>query len=272
VKIKTYMVDAFTNEPFKGNPAGVCVLEKEIDPGAMQTIAGEINLSETAFLLQNAAEQTEFSIRYFAPAIEIPFCGHATLASAKIVLQRMEIAAAQFITHSGLKLAVRFDDPYIAMKFPLYETVDFAYEQAIFEAFDIKRPLDIRFSKDLKMLLVEVRDKETLEEIKPNFTAARKATGLLNNLVVTAKSVDRRFDFYSRCFGPWIGIDEDPVTGASHSVLAKYWGAKLNKTEMSAFQASKRGGFMNLKVLSDSELEVRSNARIIFEGKIEIRK
>lgn len=95
-------------------------------------------------------------------------------------------------------------------------------------------------------------------------------SGILNNLIVTAKSVAGIYDFYSRCFFPWTGIDEDPVTDVSHSVLAKYWGGKLSKTEMSAYLSSKRGGFMNLKLLSGPELEVKSNAQIIFEGNIGI--
>jgi PhzF family phenazine biosynthesis protein len=268
MKIKTYIVDAFTNEPFKGNPAGVCLLDSEIDSATMQAIASELNLSETAFLRQNSAN--EFSIRYFTPTVEIPFCGHATLASAKVLLNQTEISNVKFTTHFDLKLSAETYDKLILMKFPLYDTTDFKATSDLFEAFGINKPIATRFCKELEMLVVEVKDKDTLLAIEPDFVKAIKTGDEIKELVITAKSDDDEYDFYSRCFCPWIGIDEDPVTGASHSVLAKFWGDKLDKTEMSAYQVSKRGGFMFLKILSDSELEVRSNAKIIFDGMLEI--
>ena len=268
MKIQTYIVDAFTNEPFKGNPAGICLLEKLISKKAMQSIAGELNLSETAFLLKNNSHH--YTIRYFTPTVEVDFCGHATLASSKVIFDKLGNKNVNFTTTKGLELNAKQEHEFIKMKFPLYETIEYVPNKDLYDAFGIKNPESTRFAPNLDMLIIEVKDKQTLLDIKPNFQKAIESSQSIKEVVVTTKSVDRDYDFYSRCFCPWVGIDEDPVTGASHSVLAKYWGDRLNKREMSAYQLSKRGGFLKLKLISNTELEVRSNAQIVFEGEINI--
>ncbi len=268
--MKVFIIDAFTDKVFKGNPAGVCLLENEISTEMMQAIANELNLSETAFLKQINNSGTDYSIRYFTPTVEIDFCGHATLASAKLILHRLQKPLVNFTTFHNLKLSATSQGENIRMKFPIYQTIDFAPTKELYEAFGITNPIATKFSKDLGMLIVEVSDKETLLNIKPDFVKAIQASDKIKGLIVTAKSTDKEFDFYSRCFCPWIGIDEDPVTGSSHSALARYWGEILGKSEMKAFQSSKRGGFMELKILNDAELEVTSNAKIIFEGTINV--
>lgn len=265
MRIKTFIIDAFTNEPFKGNPAGVCLLDEPVDVAIMQSIANELNLSETAFLKQKD-ETHSFSIRYFTPTTEIAFCGHATLASSKLLLDKLGHKSVAFTTFHGLNINAVQDGADIKMTFPLYDTVAHQPGQDLYDAFGIAAPLSARFAKVLDMLIIEVADKETLLNINPNFAKAIESSDTIKELVVTTKSEDAEYDFYSRCFCPWIGINEDPVTGAAHSVLAKYWGDILNKQEMSAYQASTRGGFMKLKILNDTELEVRSNAQIVFEG------
>jgi PhzF family phenazine biosynthesis protein len=274
MKIKTFIVDAFTNEPFKGNPAGVCLLNNPIEADTMQAIASEINLSETAFILQ---QQGYFTIRYFTPTVEIDFCGHATLAASKIVLDYLQQPSATFATQHNLQLSAVIEADYITMKFPLYDTVAFTeshhwYNEfyALLNIFGIEDTVAIRHSDHLKMLLVEVTDNDVIKAIQPNYVKALSITNRLNNFIVTARSSEPEYDFYSRCFCPWIGINEDPVTGAAHTILAKYWGDKLNKSELAAYQSSKRGGFMNLKILASDQLEVRSNARIILDGWLEI--
>ncbi|MBC7867900.1 MAG: PhzF family phenazine biosynthesis isomerase, partial [Gloeobacteraceae cyanobacterium ES-bin-316] len=246
--IKTFIVDSFTNEPFKGNPAGVCLLEQEIDVHMMQSIASEINLSETAFLIQNAADDTKFSIRFFTPTVEIAFCGHATLASAKIVLQYLGKNSVEFTTHHSLKIEATSEGENIKMLFPLYDTVPANPSQQFLDAFAINKPVASRFAKELNMLLVEVENKGTLLNINPDFVKANDCAEGVKVFIVTSKSEDNEYDFYSRCFCPWIGINEDPVTGAAHTVLAKYWGDIFGKTEMMAWQSSKRGGFMKLNI------------------------
>ena len=266
MKIKTFIVDSFTNTPFKGNPAGVCLLEEPMTPNIMQSIATELNLSETAFLLKT--ENNHFTIRYFTPTVEIDFCGHATLAASKIILDTLNHKTVDFTTYKGLQLNATLESEYIKMLFPLYETTAYSPNQQLNDAFGIENTISTRFSKELDMLIIEVKDKQTLLNIDPDYQKAIESSDTIKEVVITAKSEDSEYDFYSRCFCPWIGINEDPVTGASHSVLAKYWGDILHKKEMSAFQVSSRGGFLKLKIISDTALEVRSNARIIFEGEM----
>ena len=262
--IKTYIIDAFTNKPFAGNPAGVCLLETVIEASLMQAIANELHFSETAFLQEIGENQ--YAIRYFTPTVEIDFCGHATLASAKLVLDKLGEDRVTFLTAKHLKIEAESMDGYIQMEFPLYGTEPYVPDKQLYEAFGITEPLATEFCKELDMLIVEVPDKETVLNLKPNYQKAIESTQKIKELVVTAKSTDREYDFYSRCFCPWIGINEDPVTGAAHCVLAKYWGGLLHKKEMSAYQLSNRGGFLKLKILSENSLEVRSNAQIVFEG------
>jgi PhzF family phenazine biosynthesis protein len=266
--MKVFIVDAFTDQPFKGNPAGVCLHENEIPVEIMQSIAHELNLSETAFLQQVDFSGTNYSVRYFTPTVEIDFCGHATLASAKVIFHTSKKDEVSFTTFQHLKLHATNLGTSIKMKFPLYGIEDFAPSKTLLDAFGIVNPVAVTFANNLDMLIVEVADKTALVNISPDFTKAIQTPDGIKELVVTAKSDDSDFDFYSRCFCPWIGINEDPVTGASHTVLAKYWSKILRKTEMKAFQASRRGGHLNLKIISDTELEVISNAIIVFEGEM----
>ena len=268
MKIKTFIIDSFTSEPFKGNPAGVCLLDTEISVSTMQAIASELNLSETAFIMQDPTGDTKFFIRYFTPTVEINFCGHATLAAAKLILHRLKKEQVIFTTYHQLVITAISEGETIKMEFPLYDTVEYPHNKKLYDAFGIKEPISSRFSKELRMLIIEVKDEETLVNIQPNYEAALASTTELKGLAITciAKS-SSVYDFYSLGFWPWVGINEDPVTGAAHSVLAKYWGNKLHKTEMQAYQLSKRGGAMKLKIMNDHQLEVISNAHIVLEGR-----
>jgi PhzF family phenazine biosynthesis protein len=221
--MKVFIIDAFTDNAFKGNPAGVCLLESEITVETMQAIANELNLSETAFLSQSENSDTEYSVRYFTPTVEIDFCGHATLASAKLILHHLGKPTVKFTTFHNLRISAVSNNENIKMKFPLYDTTEYVPNKELYEAFGIDNPIATKFAKELDMLIIEVSDKATLINIKPNFIKAIQTSDSIKEVVVTAKSQDTEYDFYSRCFCPWIGIDEDPVTGASHSVLAKYW-------------------------------------------------
>lgn len=269
MQIHTFIIDAFTNKPFSGNPAGVCLIEEEIDEQVMQSIASELNLSETAFLCQKTNNE-QYSIRYFTPTIEIDFCGHATLASAKVIFDKMNKKYVDFTTRKELKIEAISQGENIKMNFPLYKTIDYKPNNKLLNAFGILSPISLRFCIELDMLLIEVKDKRLLLNINPDFQKALESSQSIKEVVVTCKSEDEGYDFYSRCFCPWIGINEDPVTGASHSVLAKYWEEKLNKQNLSAFQLSNRGGFLNLKIVNEETLEVCSKAQIILEGKLSI--
>jgi PhzF family phenazine biosynthesis protein len=267
--IKTYIIDAFTAVPFKGNAAGVCLLDTMIDATTMQNIASELNLSETAFLLQDKADENHFSIRYFTPTTEIAFCGHATLAASKLIFDRLGRSKIQLTTFHKLGLQATQEGDGIRMVFPVYESHTISHYPALYRAIGIESPLDCRFGKEIKLLLLEVSDLQALNAIKPDFAALRASTDDFLAVVVTAKSKDPDQDYYLRCFCPWLGIDEDPVTGSIQSVLAKYWADRLGKTELRAYQSSKRGGAMQIKVQTD-HLEVTGQAQIIFEGTMNI--
>ncbi len=270
MKIKTFIIDAFTNEAFKGNPAGVCLLDNSIEPEMMQAIANEINLSETAFLTDFDTNKNTCSIRYFSPAVEVPFCGHATLAAAKLVLHKMGKTSILFKTYHNLEIEASSSGDFISMQFPLYKTIEYPHQPKIYEALGIDTPLAVRFNTDLSLLLIEVEEKATLLDIQPDYQMLLESSTEIKEVVVTVKSKEEKYDFYSRCFCPWLGINEDPVTGSVHAVLAKYWQSILNKTTLQAYQASKRGGFMQLKIMDDQTLEVKSYAKIIFEGEMNI--
>lgn len=266
--MKVFIVDAFTDEAFKGNPAGVCLPDTDIDSATMQMIAKELNLPATAFLWPSENNDIAYTIRYFTPAVELDFCGHATLASAKVILHHLNKTSVNFSANYQLTIPASSQGENIKMAFPLYETSDFIPDKALYEAFGIENALATKFAEELDMLIIEVADKTTLINIKPDFTRAVQTSGVVKQVVITAKSQDSDYDFYSRSFCPWFGVNEDAVTGASHAVLAKYWGNILGKKEMLAYQTSERGGFMRLKIISDTTLEVISNAKIIFEGRM----
>ncbi len=266
--MKTYIVDAFTDEPFKGNPAGVCILKKPINEDLMQSVAAELNLSETAFLQKT--RKNNYAIRYFSPKSEIPFCGHATLASSKVLFEKYGLEQVQFNAINNLRLTAIKKSEGILMKFPLYSTVSFDKNRQVLDALGLTSVVNCRYAEATNMMLLEIEDYNTLVNLTPNFAVLQKSIDTIDGLIVTAKSKNDKYDFYSRYFWPWVGTNEDPVTGAAHTVLAKYWGDKLGKKDMSAFQASERGGYMNLKIVGGDMLEVRSNAVIVFEGIINI--
>jgi predicted PhzF superfamily epimerase YddE/YHI9 len=268
MKIKTYIVDSFTDEPFKGNPAGVCLLDDPLPDNLMQAIAMEINAAETAFLVKHAKKENTYHIRYFSPAVEVPFCGHASFASAKILLQLNNSKVVNFITGRGLELAAWPVDELIKIHFPLFQLQQYHVSPLLLKAVGIEKYGAIGFAAELDMLLIELTDKQLLLDLSPDFAAMIKAGSKIKEVVVTTPSTDSHYDFYSRCFCPWLGINEDPATGAAHSVLAAFWQKKTGKNKFKAYQCSKRGGWLNLEVLDDNLLEVVSDARIILEGSI----
>ncbi len=238
MQVKTFIIDSFTDTPFTGNPAGICWLEAPLPVETMQSIAAEINLSETGFIQQSETDATHFSIRYFTPAVEIAFCGHATLAASKLILQKTKVPSVHFTTFRGLKLSASTAGKSVRMVFPLYQTIPHTASQDLLAAMGIAEVVNVRFSPDIGMLLVEVADKKMVTDLTPDFVKMVQAPDAVKEVVVTTRSTDAQYDFYSRCFCPWVGINEDPVTGAVHTALASYWGEKLGKTSMNAFQCS----------------------------------
>lgn len=236
--MKYYVVDVFTDKRFHGNSAGVCLLDKPLDAAIMQQIAAENNLAETAFLLH---ENDRFSLRWFTPKVEIDLCGHATLATALVLMNEVErdLMRVEFETLSGTLTVTREQD-VLLMDFPRRKPVPCEVPALLSKALGVQ-VLETHSSRDLVAVL---QSEETVRALRPDFTLLKQLTDVFA-VVVTAKG--EQHDFVSRFFAPNAGIDEDPVTGSSHSTLIPFWSERLGKTEMTAAQLSERGGTLLCK-------------------------
>ena len=240
--MKIYQVDAFTNKPFTGNPAGVCVLPEPKNDDWMQNVAREMNLSETAFLLR---QPDGFRLRWFTPAVEVELCGHATLASAHILWETGLLAhqeSARFHTLSGLLTAERWRDA-IELDFPATPDEPAEAPPGLAEILGAKV---MNFRSSRFDHLVELESEDVVRGLRPDVTRLEALP--VRGIMVTSRASTPGFDFVSRFFGPAVGIDEDPVTGSAHCCLGPYWAKRLGKTEMLAYQASARGGEVGVTV------------------------
>lgn len=268
--IETYIVDSFTNKPFKGNPAGVCLLNQTLSDEQMNTIAKELGLSETAFITQ-IKNQDKYSIRYFSPVMEIPLCGHATLAASKVLFEiDPKINTIHFENIQNLDLMIRKCGVKIEMEFPIYETALQNVPDELLKALGIETIVNSVFNKETKILLLEIESSQQLENLSPDFEKLKRSHDSINGVLITAPSYRTNFDFESRYFWPWSGTNEDPVTGGTHTFLAKYWSNRLNKKKMNSFQCSKRTGFMEVELISASKLLIKSEAQIVFKGELRL--
>jgi PhzF family phenazine biosynthesis protein len=266
--MKTFIVDAFTDTPFKGNPAGVCMVESPLGDQRMLEIAQEFNLSETAFL-HSLNDRGAYSIRYFSPKMEIPLCGHATLASAKVVFSTLGLNEVYFLNIQNLKLSAQASNGNIVMEFPLYETLPADAPPALLAALGVKAVRNVVYNEETHILLLELASPAEVAGLEPDFTALLRSHDSINGVLVTAASGSDGYDFHSRYFWSWSGSNEDPVTGGTHTFLAKYWSSRLGKTRMRSFQASKRTGFMEVE-LKEGKLQIHGQAVIVFEGRLTI--
>ncbi|MEM6448043.1 MAG: PhzF family phenazine biosynthesis protein [Cyanobacteria bacterium P01_D01_bin.123] len=255
-------VDAFSDRPFSGNPAAVCILERAASDRWMQQVAAEMNLSETAFVVPQA---DGFGLRWFTPAVEVNLCGHATLASARMLwtdgyLDRDR--QARFHTRSGVLTAnLQGDD--IALNFPAMTVTPTAPPPTLLKALGDVEIASINY--DEHNFLVELAEAAQLRALAPDFTRMREVPG--EGVIVTSLSDMDEYDFISRYFAPNVGIPEDPVTGMAHCYLAPYWQAKLSKPELLAYQASTRGGWM--RVRSDGDrVTLLGQAVIVMRGEL----
>ncbi|MDM1094800.1 PhzF family phenazine biosynthesis protein [Myroides odoratimimus] len=268
MKIKSFIVDAFTTELFKGNQAGVCLLEQPISEEKMILIAKEFGFSETAFVMP--LTDNKYSIRYFSPKMEIPLCGHATMASAKALFSGEEqLHKIIFNTHSGYTVEVRKQGVNIEMSFPLLEIENTTLSKEIVDALGIKEVLSCGYNKEHNIVMVEIQDGVELAALSPDFNRLRNIDTGINGVVVTASSCIEGYDYEYRYFWPWSGTDEDPVTGAVQSFLAPYWYIRLDKKVLKAFQCSERTGSMEVELTEDKVI-IKSCAVIFSEGIITI--
>lgn len=267
--MKTFIVDSFTDTPFKGNPAGVCMVDAPLSDERMLSIAQELNLSETAFLSALEASGV-YAIRYFSPKMEIPLCGHATLASAKVIFSTQELNEVHFRTIQNLNLSVTESNGRIVMEFPVYETWPAEAPPELLVALGVSGVRNVVYNQETHILLLELTTPEEVAGLDPDFAALVRSHDSINGVLVTAASGSGGYDFHSRYFWPWSGTNEDPVTGGSHTFLTKYWSARLGKTKMKSFQSSKRTGFMDVELI-DGNLLITGDATIVFEGKLTVQ-
>ncbi len=240
-------VDAFADKPFAGNSAAVCVLPEAREASWMQLVAREMNLSETAFLVQ---QRDGYNLRWFTPTMEVDLCGHATLASSHALWEQQLLRPdeqARFHTRSGLLTARRSGD-WIEMDFPATPEAPVPAPEGLAKALGAEPKY---IGKNKFDYIVELDSEETVRSLQPDFTSLAKLLEV-RGVIVTSRAAD--YDFVSRFFAPGAGIDEDPVTGSAHCCLGPFWRSRLNKTEFVAYQASVRGGVVRVRLEGDRVL------------------
>jgi PhzF family phenazine biosynthesis protein len=261
MRIPIYQVDAFTRRRFAGNPAAVMVLPDFPDDAAMQAAAAENNLAETAFL---AADGDRYRLRWFTPVVEVPLCGHATLASAAVVMERLAPGRTEvvFDTLSGA-LPVRCSGSGYVLNFPARPSEPTEPPAGLAEALGAV-PREVYVNQFNYMALLD--DAMTVRRLTPDIAAI---AGMDRPGVIVTAPGDEDYDFVSRYFAPAKGIPEDPVTGAAHCMLAPYWASRLGRREFRAFQASKRGGEVICRLLGD-RVDLEGGCVFYLEGEAEI--
>jgi PhzF family phenazine biosynthesis protein len=262
-KSKTiYQVDAFTAEPFKGNPAGVCILESEPSVTWMQNIAMEMNLSETAFVFPGKDNRM---IRFFTPEAEVDLCGHATLSASHIIFETGLAKSNEeiiFISKAG-ELRIRKQKDWITMNFPAYNFEEMSIPPE-FEKLTGIYPQEL-YRAAFGWTLALLKNESEVRNLKPSFSLMKNSE--FGDLIVTAPSADPDFDFCVRCFAPALGIDEDPVTGSAHCALVPFWHKKTEKTDFVSHQVSRRGGILKVR-LNGERVEISGHAKTIFKAEL----
>ena len=259
--IPIYHVDAFTDQPFAGNPAAVCILPAWREDPWLQAVGGEMNLSETAFLVRNA---NGFGLRWFTPKAEVDLCGHATLASAHVLWQcglANPTEAIHFSTKSGLLRAVPIDNA-IELDFPLEPDEPTDPPANLLAALGVSARY---VGKNRFDYVVEVESERELRQVTPDFKLL--GTILCRGVIVTSRSANPQFDFVSRAFFPRLGVDEDPVCGSAHCCLGPFWQRRTGKASFTAYQASARGGVVTVRLTKDRAY-LSGQAVIVTQGEL----
>lgn len=274
--IPVYHIDAFTDKIFKGNPAAVCLLNKKYPDRILQGIASEMNLSETAFVLpleKKPIKQLDtFSLRWFTPKVEVPLCGHATLSAAAILFYDKKIITDKinFKTLSGNLTCKKLKES-ILLDFPAAKTEPLKPSLQLLKTIGITKYKNIVYSDERKTLLVHLDDASSVKVLLPNFELMKqiKVRKYICGVIVTSKG-NKPYDFISRFFAPLLGVNEDPVTGSAHTILAPYWSKILGKQEMSAYQASVRGGALIVRTAPNNRVYLIGKAIIVAKGELYI--
>lgn len=260
--LSIYQVDAFTDKPFYGNPAGVCVLPERVTEEWMQNVAREMNLSETAFLIK---QDNGYNLRWFTPTIEVDLCGHATLASAHILWEQNYLPKneeAIFYTKSGLLTAKKTANGGIELNFPIEPDSETIPPNGLLESLGVQAKY---IGKNRFDYIVEVSSEEEVRNLKPDFNGLSKIP--CRGVIVTSISTSKEYDFVSRFFCPGVGVNEDPVTGSAHCCLAPYWKNRLNNNHFIASQVSERGGILTVR-LEDQRVYIGGQAVTVLKAEL----
>jgi PhzF family phenazine biosynthesis protein len=265
VSLPLFQVDAFTDEPFRGNPAAVCVLDAPRDDAWMLAVAAEMNLSETAFVVADEGSGGGLPLRWFTPKMEVDLCGHATLATAHVLWESGTCSPDEplrFATASGT-LTCRLDrDETVWMDFPALPSEEIEEPVGLAAALGAA---PVRVARNVHDHLVELADAASVCALTPDFDAI--AAIETRAVVVTARADDGHADFVSRCFGPRVGIDEDPVTGSAHCALGPWWAARLGRAALVGRQLSARGGVVRVEV-GDERVRLGGRAVTVLRGEL----
>lgn len=260
--MRVYVVDAFTDRPFAGNPAGICPLTDPAEPGWMQRVAAEFNLSETAFPRPVDRPDADFELRWFTPSVEVALCGHATLATAHVLYDTGAVPGDRPIRfqtlHSGV-LTVRREGDLLAMDFPAVPPAKIDPPVGLAHALGAEPVWTGRNAQN--DVLAVLSDAATVRALDPD----QHALGRIDARGICVTAPDEEYDFVSRFFGSGVGIGEDPVTGSAHCMLAPYWAERLGRTEMVAYQSSARGGEVRVSMRGDRVI-LRGGAVTVIEG------
>ncbi|MFD4572393.1 PhzF family phenazine biosynthesis protein [Streptomyces sp. NPDC058417] len=263
------IVDAFTDRPFTGNPAGVLLLDAFPDDARMRDVAREVNHAETAFAHPlPAGGEADWALRWFTPAAEVALCGHATLATAHVLHSTgAHRGPVRFLTRSGVLVATPAEDGSVVLDFPTAPLTEVAIPAGVAEALGAEPVTAYDTGPNVGDLLVELADEATVRALRPDHRAlgAHSARGVI--ATARAADPDAGHDFVSRCFFPNVGVDEDPVTGSAHTALAPYWSARLGRTALTGLQASQRPGRVRTELRGDRTL-LAGSAVTVIEGEL----
>ena len=259
MKLPYYEVSAFTTNPFGGNPAGVCPLERWLPDSVLQGIAANNNLAETAFTVPRGID---FDLRWFTPAVEMDLCGHATLAAASVLFNERGLGGSEvkFHSRSGV-LAVNRSNDLLTLDFPSRPPAPCVVPESLIRGLSAK-PGEVLKARDF---LAVFTNEAEVRSLKPDFAILKTLDCL--GIIVTAPGTD--CDFVSRFFAPGVGVDEDPVTGSAHCTLIPYWAARLGKAKLHARQVSARGGELHCELVGD-RVRIGGQAVVYLRGNIEI--
>jgi len=265
-----YYIDTFTDRIFSGNPTAVVCADHSTHPDTMQSIATELNLPVTAFIIEKNEQPDSYCIRYFTPTTEIPACGHATLAAARVVQMLKDCNTVEFETIQKRRIPAACHENLIIINYAHLPWKDVRVNEEILQALGLTTYRTAFFSPELETLFIETANEKILRQVQPDFPRLVKSSNDIREVVITCQPEGNGVDYLLRSFCPWIGIDEDPVTGSVQAVLAGFWQQCLGKNELVAWQASARGGRLVISCTEEAVM-LGGETALVMEGHLNRR-